>query len=55
MHAQMWRERLAGEPRFEQALDELRPALDVREVAPELDQLWEEMTIVRRSVAGATW
>jgi 1,2-phenylacetyl-CoA epoxidase catalytic subunit len=25
MHAQMWRERLAGEPRFEDALDELWP------------------------------
>jgi ring-1,2-phenylacetyl-CoA epoxidase subunit PaaC len=25
MHAQMWRERLAGEPRFEEALDELWP------------------------------
>src|ERR671932_352425 len=30
MHAQMWRERLTGEPRFEQALEELRPALEVR-------------------------
>jgi ring-1,2-phenylacetyl-CoA epoxidase subunit PaaC len=55
MHAEMWRDRLAGEPRFEQALEELRPQLDVREVLPELEQLWEEMTMVRRSVAGAAW
>jgi ring-1,2-phenylacetyl-CoA epoxidase subunit PaaC len=55
MHAQMWRERLQGEPRFEAALEELRPALEVRETAPEFQQLWEQMTEVRRSVAGATW
>jgi ring-1,2-phenylacetyl-CoA epoxidase subunit PaaC len=55
MHAQMWRDRLAGEPRFEAALEELRPALEARELVPEFEQLWEEMTMVRRSVAGATW
>jgi ring-1,2-phenylacetyl-CoA epoxidase subunit PaaC len=56
MHAQMWRDRLAGEPRFQAALDELRPHLEVRgEHVPEFEQLWEEMTVVRRSVAGASW
>jgi ring-1,2-phenylacetyl-CoA epoxidase subunit PaaC len=55
MHAHMWRDRLADEPRFQAALEELRPALEVREVAPEFEQLWEEMTSVRRSVVGATW
>ena len=56
MHAQMWFERLQDEPRFTAALDELRPLLDVRdEHGPELAELWEEMTLVRRSVAGATW
>jgi ring-1,2-phenylacetyl-CoA epoxidase subunit PaaC len=56
MHARMWRERLAGEPRFERALDELRPLLDARgEHVPEFAELWQEMTMVRRSVAGATW
>jgi ring-1,2-phenylacetyl-CoA epoxidase subunit PaaC len=56
MHAQMWAERLADEPRFTAALDELEPLADVRdEHLPEFRQLWEEMTMVRRSVAGATW
>jgi ring-1,2-phenylacetyl-CoA epoxidase subunit PaaC len=55
MHAQMWRERLQGEPRFEAALEQLRPALETREIGPDFQQLWEEMTEVRRSVAGATW
>jgi ring-1,2-phenylacetyl-CoA epoxidase subunit PaaC len=56
MHAQMWFERLQDEPRFTAALDELRPLLEVRdEHGPEFAELWEEMTLVRRSVAGATW
>ena len=56
MHAQMWRERLAGDERFARALEELRPQLDQRgEHTPEFEQLWEEMTSVRRSIAGATW
>ena len=56
MHALMWFERLQDEPRFQAALEELRPLLDVRdEHTPELTELWEEMTVVRRSVAGATW
>ena len=79
MHAEMWHERLRGEPRFRAAVEELwpyalgvlgedlRPALADRVglelVDPverggaggELRELWEEMTVVRRSVAGASW
>ena len=78
MHAQMWDERLRGEPRYDAAVDELWPyALGLVEPAqreqlaarvgrpvvetvergahPELEALWEEMTMVRRSVPGATW
>jgi ring-1,2-phenylacetyl-CoA epoxidase subunit PaaC len=56
MHADMWFDRLQDEPRFVAALDELRPLVDARgEHVPEFEQLWEEMTQVRRSVAGATW
>jgi ring-1,2-phenylacetyl-CoA epoxidase subunit PaaC len=54
MHAEMWRERLQDEPLFTEALEELRPLLDERGT-PEFGELWEEMTMVRRSVAGATW
>ena len=56
MHAQMWAERLAEEPRFNEALAELEALVDARdEHLPELGELWDEMTMVRRSVAGATW
>ena len=57
MHAQMWFERLEDEPRFVEALEELRPLVDLRdEHTPELAELWEEMTMVRRSQpAGTTW
>ena len=81
LHAQMWADRLRGEPRFREAVDELwpyalgllpeelRPAFSERVpgtvpgTAPvergvhsdELQSLWEEMTMVRRSVPGATW
>ena len=56
MHAQMWFDRLKGEPRFTDAVEELRPLVDERgEHAPEFAELWEEMTEVRRSVPGATW
>jgi ring-1,2-phenylacetyl-CoA epoxidase subunit PaaC len=57
LHAQMWFERLAHEPRFTAALEELRPLLDAGrdEHTQELADLWEEMTVVRRSVPGATW
>ena len=56
MHAQMWRQRLESEERFRAALEELRPQLEQRgEHTPEFERLWEEMTSVRRSVAGATW
>jgi ring-1,2-phenylacetyl-CoA epoxidase subunit PaaC len=57
MHAQMWHERLKDEPRYQSAVEELRPLLDERsEHGPELAELWEEMTMVRRSQpAGTTW
>jgi ring-1,2-phenylacetyl-CoA epoxidase subunit PaaC len=56
MHAEMWRDRLKDEPRFTAALEELRPLLDERDGhAPEFAELWEEMTMVRRSVVGARW
>jgi ring-1,2-phenylacetyl-CoA epoxidase subunit PaaC len=58
MHAQMWHERLAEEPRYLEALEELGPVADADsrdDHAPEFAELWEEMTMVRRSVAGATW
>jgi ring-1,2-phenylacetyl-CoA epoxidase subunit PaaC len=58
MHAQMWFDRLRDEPRFTAALEELRPLLDGDrgEHSPELTELWEEMTMVRRSQpAGTKW
>jgi ring-1,2-phenylacetyl-CoA epoxidase subunit PaaC len=57
IHAQMWHERLKDEPRYVSALEELRPLLDARgEHSPELAELWDEMTMVRRSQpAGTTW
>ena len=57
MHAELWAERLRDEPRFAQALDELRPYVDgERRATPDLRELWEEMTSVRRSApAGAQW
>ena len=58
MHAGMWFDRLEGEPRFAAALEELRPLLDSGrdEHTPELAELWEEMTMVRRSQpAGTRW
>jgi len=58
LHAQMWFERLKDEPRFTAALEELRPLLETGrdEHSPELAELWEEMTMVRRSQpAGTKW
>jgi ring-1,2-phenylacetyl-CoA epoxidase subunit PaaC len=57
MHAQMWFDRLRDEPRFTAALEELRPLLDANrdEHSPAFIELWEEMTMVRRSVPGASW
>jgi ring-1,2-phenylacetyl-CoA epoxidase subunit PaaC len=57
MHAQMWFDRLENEPRFVAALEELRPLVGLRDGhTPELTELWEEMTMVRRSQpAGTTW
>jgi ring-1,2-phenylacetyl-CoA epoxidase subunit PaaC len=56
MHAEMWRDRLTDEPQFQAAVEELRPLVDEREgYAPEFAELWDEMTMVRRSAVGATW
>ena len=63
IHAQMWFDRLQGEPRFAAALAELRPQTAVlldSELrgahTPELPELWNEMTMVRRSQpAGTKW
>jgi ring-1,2-phenylacetyl-CoA epoxidase subunit PaaC len=57
MHAQMWHDRLRDEPRYVSALEELRPLLEQRGGHTlELPDLWEEMTMVRRSQpAGTTW
>jgi ring-1,2-phenylacetyl-CoA epoxidase subunit PaaC len=57
MHARMWFDRLEDQPRFTAALEELRPLLDAdRGEHTELAQLWEEMTMVRRSQpAGTKW
>jgi ring-1,2-phenylacetyl-CoA epoxidase subunit PaaC len=84
MHAEMWRDRLRDERRFEEALDELWPyaiamtepderealsrrfernipsggLLQGKERGSHVDDwpaLWDEMTMVRRSVPGATW
>ena len=63
LHAQMWFDRLVQEPRFTVALEELRPlaagVLERQErdgPSPELTELWEEMTVVRRSQpAGTRW
>jgi ring-1,2-phenylacetyl-CoA epoxidase subunit PaaC len=57
IHAQMWFDRLENEPRFQEALEELRPLVELRDGhTPELAELWEQMTEVRRSQpAGTTW
>ena len=58
IHAQMWFDRLKNEPRFTAALDELRPLLDTgrSEHTAELAELWDEMTMVRRSQpSGTRW
>ena len=57
MHAEMWADRLKEEPRFLEALEELRPLVDHRNGhTREFTELWEQMTEVRRSQpAGTTW
>src|SRR3954469_10013758 len=57
LHAEMWHARLQDEPRYVEALAELRPLVGRRNGhSPELTTLWEEMTSVRRSQpAGTTW
>ena len=55
IHAQMWADRLRDEPRFQEALAELRPLVDRREGhTRELSELWEQMTEVRRSQPART-
>jgi ring-1,2-phenylacetyl-CoA epoxidase subunit PaaC len=57
MHAELWAERLKDEPRFQKALEDLRPYVDGGrdERTTEFAELWEEMTSVRRSAPGAQW
>ncbi len=57
LHAQMWFDRLEDEPRFRSALEDLQPLLEDRgKHGPALVELWEEMTMVRRSQpAGTKW
>ena len=85
LHAELWAERLRGEPPFEEAMAELWPyalgtlAADLRASlgqrfgrapdpsntvlqthergrhAEDWPALWDEMTMVRRSVPGAAW
>ena len=56
LHAEMWHERLKDEPRYQAALEELQPLVGRRDGhTPELAEIWEQMTEVRRSVPGATW
>jgi hypothetical protein len=53
----MWADRLENEPRFVAALAELRPLVDRRNGhTPDLTDLWQQMTEVRRSQpAGTKW
>ena len=56
MHAELWAERLRDEPRFAEALADLQPYVGRRgSHTPDLAELWEEMTSVRRSAPGAEW
>src|ERR687896_289162 len=53
-HARALYQLVADEPRFQQAVEELRP-LQGEPSTGDFAELWEEMTMVRRSVVGATW
>jgi len=57
MHTELWAERLRDEPRFTEALDDLRPYVGGERTTrtPEFAELWNEMTSVRRSIPGAEW
>ena len=57
LHAEMWHGRLKDEPRYLEALEELRALVERRDGhTSELAPLWEEMTSVRRSQpAGTVW
>src|SRR6266568_228428 len=55
-----WARTIARHCAYERAdqarIEELEPLIEVRdEHIPEFAELWEEMTMVRRSVTGATW
>src|SRR6476660_3531406 len=48
LHAEMWHERLKDEPRYQSALEELRPLVERREAhTPEMAEIWQQMTEVR--------
>ena len=49
-----WLARVSGDP-GEELTTNARNAVDAIRRSSELRELWEEMTMVRRSVAGATW
>ena len=59
MHAQMWHERLAGRAALRRGARRAAAAARGRARrapgARASGELWEEMTMVRRSVAGAAW
>ena len=57
MHAELWADRLRDEPRFIQALDDLRPYVDGDrgQRTSGFAELWDDMTSVRRSIPGAQW
>ncbi len=63
LHAEMWFERLKDEARFTAALEELRPLAEAvadpslrNGHTPELAEIWEQMTEVRRSQPpGTRW
>jgi len=57
MHAELWADRLRDEPRFTQALDDLRPYVDGDrgQRTSGFAELWDDMTSVRRSIPGAQW
>jgi len=58
IHAELWANRLRDDPRFSQALDDLRPYAEATERVArtqEFAELWDEMTSVRRSMPGAQW
>ena len=55
MHAQMWREHLRDEERFGRSRNSPLPDAGRGAHLEEWPALWEEMTMVRRSMPGAAW